>query len=506
MTPNPVKHLNHAIPTAERPRERLSEEISPERPLLLNRPWFSLEEAANAAIEYLQVALANIGLVQGNEIQWQSLVSHPTITNGHPLLPLESLPLSDALCASPWKNRCTFVVIDTRIHPETRSNWLVKRYGIQSYVGVPLFSSVGQCLGILEVMDYQPRSFSRVEIVLLEMIARCCAQELDRHPLALAHARLRQPSCLHPDLSAIWQNLETTFLEPLRGTTSPVNLAKFALLTQLTQSLTGPLTPVVGMTSVLRQQVYGNLTGKQREYLDVVYESSQELLTLINEIVEISQIDNSETLAPPSPIDLEMLFQQTFTALESKSIPREQRLRLNVEDGARIWLFDRDRIRQCIHHLIVAITLGASPGSTISFHLARREDYLRLVVWASHPWLGDGMRQTDIVRFEDLLQDIAKSSIPMEIAAMHATAQDIASERVFTTSSRSPRTVLGTSNQTPQEVLRVILSQTLAKVLGGELSLQGSADSGYRLVLLLPAHQANAEPLIAAESALPLVS
>lgn len=505
MTPNPVKQLNNAITSAVRPREILSEDVWPELRPFPSRPWLSLEEAAEAAIEHLQVALANVGVVEGNEIHWQSLASRPTVTSGHPLLPLQRFPLSDALCASTWKNRSTFVVTDTQAHPETRSNWLVKRYGIQSYVGVPLFTSAGQCLGILEVMDYQPRIFSPIEIVLLEMIARCCAQELDQHPLALAHARLKNADCMHPEMAALWQNLETNYLEPLGEATSQVNLAKFALLTQLTQSLRGPLTPVVGMTSVLRQQVYGNLTVKQREYLDVVYQSSQDLLTLINEIVEISQIDNGETLATPSPVDLEMLFQQTFAALESKSIQREQRLRLNLEDGARIWLFDRDRIRQCLYHLIVAMTVGASPGSTISFHLARRDEHLRLVVWASHPWLGDGLRQTDLVKFESLLQNTAQSSIPLEIATMQTKIRDGAGSLASVKSNRSTSSLMTTSNQTPQEVLRVVLSQKLAEVLGGELTLQGSAESGYRLVMLLPAIQSNPESLLSSEPILPLV-
>jgi GAF domain-containing protein len=54
---------------------------------------------------------------------------------------------------------------------------LVQEYGITSYLGVPLITLDGICLGTLAVMDIIPHSFTAQDLHFLKMTARCCLME-----------------------------------------------------------------------------------------------------------------------------------------------------------------------------------------------------------------------------------------------------------------------------------------------------------------------------------------
>ncbi len=473
MTPNLVKMLQELNYTASRNQEIPAGQAFYEQCHSPLAPRNCFEEATQSALDQIDVAFANIGFIQGHEVYLQAMASHIDLPDSHPFMPLKRLPLSDTFCTSVWQTQSSDVIIDT-YQSNVSSHWLVKRYGIRSYLGVPLLTSQGLFIGVLEVMGDQPREFSKMEISGLEMIARWCMRELEfssqgADPKVLMQWNARAQESL--------QGFEAFPSPPVMDFTTSVNVAKFKLLTKLTQSLKTPLTPVVGMTSVLRQQVHGNLTLKQRKYLDIVYQSGQDLLALVNEIVEISQIEQPESASTPSSIDVELLCEQSISSVKTKALQREQELRLTVEEGARIWLFDRDRVRQSIYNLISGVTEGASSGSTISIHVARRDEYMRVVVWASHPWLGDGLRQTDFVNHEAF-----RCSDPFQ--PMDSDWVDGPSSKSLLREAAMDQIL--SENNLSQEVLRILLSQKLAAALGGQLTLQGAAESGYRFVLVLP--------------------
>jgi signal transduction histidine kinase len=255
---------------------------------------------------------------------------------------------------------------------------------------------------------------------------------------------------------------------------------KFELTSQLTQELRSPLTPVMGMTSVLRQEVYGTLTAKQREYLDVVYQSSQTLLSVVNEILDLSAIDEASQELNSTTVDVEMLCQQAISALAQKSQQREQQVRLSVEPTARLWHLDREKIRLTLYHLVGGIILAASPGSTICIHMTRSDDHLRIAVWATHPWIGDGLRQSELASYHHSSKNAVESPPLPQTTADAVSTHPV--QQLETPSKRKPSSKRSRS----QDLLRVILSRKIAAMHGGKITLQGSADTGYRFIVTIP--------------------
>ena len=61
------------------------------------------------------------------------------------------------------------------------------------------------------------------------------------------------------------------------------------LLTNLGQELRTPLTSILGMASVLQQEIYGPLSSKQKDYLGIIHQSGEKLVKIIDRISTLSQ-------------------------------------------------------------------------------------------------------------------------------------------------------------------------------------------------------------------------
>jgi signal transduction histidine kinase len=420
------------------------------------------EEATRTIAQQLKPSICLLGIIAGEHYYLQSevglsqLEAQPALSEDRRLL-LHALP-----CCPVVHLGKSLVLENLAIKSEFIEHPWVQQSEIQAYLGMPLLTSAGQCIGVLEILDFQPRTFTSPEIALMEMVARWCMGELERQQLSQENVSLQTHA---------------------KKTAQIPQLAKFELLTQLSQELCAPLTPLVGMTSVLLEEIYGSLTPKQREYLNVIYKSSQTMLAFVNEITDLSRIDEGDTALHLTVVNIEMLCQQTINHLTQKAQQREQQLRLTIEPESRIWQLDRERIRQLLYHLIGGVTQAASSGSTICIHVTRNGSNLRISVWATHPWLSDGLRQADLI-----VQHLAA----IQAASGARSAHQMANQSIETAllPDKSPSTGLRTWSQ---EALKIALSRRLAALQGGKLILQGSAESGYRFVVSIPSSASTAE-------------
>ncbi len=288
-------------------------------------------------------------------------------------------------------------------------------------------------------------------------------------------------------------------------TNKPIDLStnsiKVKLLNYLAQELLTPLTSVVGMASVLKQEIYGPLTNKQKEYIDVIQDSSRSLRSLVEEIVELAELDDSAFTLKRTAIDIETLCQQVVTILSPAASRREQEINLSMGPGPRIWLVDKDKVQQMLHHLIFSIIQSAGAGSVIRVHVSRKEDGLNLGVWVFHPWLGESLPHAKL--YSDYLLKVGSdsgSSSNSETDSLELEPQlpTQGSQRLTLAFSELAALVAQNAEDTApvlagygaRERLGLLLCCQLVEIQGGQLSIQGAPESGYRYVLWLPSTNA----------------
>ncbi len=236
---------------------------------------------------------------------------------------------------------------------------------IVAYLGVPLLTRAGDCLGTLAVMDRVEHRFDKCDQEILITIANWLMCELEREIL------------LKAQVASFFNLSDNSPLVADRASSIEAE-AKYNLLSHLSQSLRTPLTAVLGMTSVLQRELYGPLNEKQQSYMEVVHHSGVQLMALVDEITNLvgsEQLDHKLTM---KATDIEMLCQQSIRDLESALKQRRQHVELILTSPSRIWLLDRDKVRQIIYYLLLHTMSTAAPGETIGLHVATHANRLTI--------------------------------------------------------------------------------------------------------------------------------
>jgi signal transduction histidine kinase len=427
------------------------------------------EEATQTAAHFLDASICVLGVLDCDRLWYKSAVGLSRLGLMNSLASTRQLDRTEAFCSQVVETQQVLAIADATCDPVFSDTVLVQRYGIRAYLGVPLMTSQGVCVGALAVMAQEPRTFARKEIDFLQLMARWSMSEFERDRLI---RRAPQPS-LTPEIA-------------------PLSI-KASLISQMTQELCTPLTSILGMGSVLSQGIYGSLTEKQQEYIGIIHNSGQYLLSLVNEIVELGSLDDSDRALNLTPVDIEMLCQQAIVTLAQAAQRREQKIQLTVEPGQRIWLLDKEKVRQMVYHLVFGIIQTSNAGGTLRLHVSRKQADLTLSVWISHPWLGDGL-PTDYARTAKQTSQGALSRLAL-VGADDYSSDSFSSGAWAVDDLPEEYSNYSEAYETPEEQkqpdvsrqgLGLLLSTQLAELHGGNITVKGSAEEGYRYVVRLP--------------------
>lgn len=422
------------------------------------------DEATETACRFLAVPICILSIADATTEYFKAASGLSQLGLTNPLVKARQLDLVESLSASVIENSQVLVLHDVQDQPAIAASRLVQEYGIRSFASVPLITAMGDCIGSLTVMDFQIHSYSQQAIAFLEMTARWSLSEYER---TLLHDQQGAPGPVEitPQVHSQHQPLQ-----------SMIDSVRLQMIGQLTQDLRSPLTSVMGMASMLSREIYGPLTDKQREYTEIVRNSSQTLMALVEEIIELGDLDDSQQQLDATLVDIEMLGQQVLKTLEPIAQKREQALSLTVEPGPRAWVLDKTKVKQLLYHLVFSVIQMAGESSTVRVHASRRDKQLKWSVWLSNPWLGEGLPQSAL-KLCQMLDCHTQGGFQARLAHEQMHSADMPAN------SPGPGQLPLTYSR---EVLGLLLSRHLTEIHGGQLTIQGSLEAGYRFVVSLP--------------------
>jgi PAS domain S-box-containing protein len=176
---------------------------------------------------------------------------------------------------------------------------------------------------------------------------------------------------------------------------------KSEFLASMSHELRTPINAVLGYTSLMREEIYGELTDKQRNALDKINTASQHLLDLINDILDLSKIE-----AGKMPVYLEEVpLKQVLGELAESVDPlvREKRLRfeLDVDETVPPLLTDRTKLKQILLNLLSNAVKFTAVGTVSLRGEWAAEDRVQVTVADT----GIGIKEEDLQQiFEDFRQ------------------------------------------------------------------------------------------------------
>ncbi|MBE7383275.1 MAG: GAF domain-containing sensor histidine kinase [Leptolyngbya sp. SIO1E4] len=437
---------------------------------LLDVEFPIFEEATQTASRFLDIPICIVGIPHDNALVLKAAIGLSQLGLMNPLARTRRLPLEDELARQVLQEKRRLVLPKIADHELFSNAFLVQEYGIQAYLGVPLLTAEGNCIGVLAAMDIAPHDFPMEAVAFMELLARWSVSEYERHHLSQKLTESASGPISAPKTRVAG---EPTLLDTVRLT----------LMSQLTQGMRTPLTTITGMTSMLSREIYGTLTTKQREYTEIVHSSSQVLLEMANEVLELSSLGTSLQPLNPASVDFEMLGQHVQRTLTPVAKENNQEIRLTVEPGSRIWTLDKDIVRQLLYHLTFTLIKLSGEGGTIRIHGSERHHQLNIAVWVSHPWLGEGLPNS-VLALRQFLKDSGEETNILSVLLTQAIGQ--AAPKPLESSLTESKDSQAQAILKSRETLSLLLSRHLIERHGGSLTLQGNPESGYRFLVILP--------------------
>jgi PAS domain S-box-containing protein len=221
------------------------------------------------------------------------------------------------------------------------------------------------------------------------------------------------------------------------------NAAKSEFMSRMSHELRTPLNSVLGFAQILQMELKSK---EDLELVDHVYKSGQHLLTLINEVLDISRVESGNIGLAPEPLLLEDLVLECLGIIGPQA--RERDVEIGYSDSFDYEILaDQLRLKQVILNLLSnAIKFNRSHGS-VTLHCGVRDGLVRFSV-----------------------SDTG-----------HGIAPDLR-ERLFTAFDRldaETRGIEGTG-------LGLTLSKTLVEAMGGTLGFETTVDEGSTFWFELP--------------------
>lgn len=186
------------------------------------------------------------------------------------------------------------------------------------------------------------------------------------------------------------------------------NKAKSVFLSTMSHELRTPLNAILGFSNLMRSDA--NLTAEQRDNLDIINRSGEHLLTLINDILDMSKIEAGQIILENRPFDICTMVRNIVSMLEMRA--NEKGLQLAMELYPQFPCFivaDSDKLQHVIINLIGnAIKYTFEGGVVLRLDAQEKDKALNLIIEVEDS--GIGISETDQLHVFEPFVQVGKSS------------------------------------------------------------------------------------------------
>ncbi len=145
---------------------------------------------------------------------------------------------------------------------------------------------------------------------------------------------------------------------------------KTSFIKNVSFELRSPLTSVIGFGQALAAGTAGALTEKQQDYAHHIMQSSEDLLTLIDDILDIASIDAGTLELELTEIDLNALIDQSILNLRNRLLDNNLQISVIICEDVKGFFADARRLRQILYNLLSNAIDFSGNKATISIAVA----------------------------------------------------------------------------------------------------------------------------------------
>ena len=148
---------------------------------------------------------------------------------------------------------------------------------------------------------------------------------------------------------------------------------KIEFVHHVSYELRSPLTNIIGFAHLLEDPAFGALTPKQREYLGYITSSTNALLAIINNILDLATIDAGAMALSLGPVDIRATMAAAAEGVQDRLVKNHIRLDIQVAPGLGSFTADEKRVRQVLFNLLANAVGFSPPGEAVTLAAERMD-------------------------------------------------------------------------------------------------------------------------------------
>ena len=178
---------------------------------------------------------------------------------------------------------------------------------------------------------------------------------------------------MNDELRRVYRELEAT------------SLHKSEFLANMSHELRTPLNAILGFSQVLRERMFGDLNAKQEEYVDDILSSGYHLLSLINDVLDLSKVEAGQLALDVAPFSLQDALESGVVMVRERATTDGVQVALAAVPNVDVVTGDERRIRQVIFNLLSNAVKFTPAGGAVDVRATQVNGEVRVSVADTGP-------------------------------------------------------------------------------------------------------------------------
>ena len=146
---------------------------------------------------------------------------------------------------------------------------------------------------------------------------------------------------------------------------------KSEFLANMSHELRTPLNAIIGFSEVLGDGLIGNLSDQQKKFIGDIFSSGKHLLSLINDILDLSKVEAGKMMLDLESVQISSLFANSLSIVKEKAQARHISLKLNAPRELGSIRADSRKVKQIVYNLLSNAVKFSTDGGEVTLQATR---------------------------------------------------------------------------------------------------------------------------------------